>query len=47
MIEAGQEFQVAAKLLDLLHKLLNGHLIGFVDLHFSTYIRVGTLRARY
>ena len=31
MIEAGQEFQVAVKLLDLLHKLPNEHLIGFLQ----------------
>ena len=31
MIEAGQEFQVAVKLLDLLHKLPNGYLIGFLQ----------------
>ena len=31
MIEAGQEFQVAVKLLDLLHKLPNGHPIGFLQ----------------
>ena len=29
MIEAGQEFQVAVKLLDSLHKLPKGHPIGF------------------
>ena len=31
MIEAGQEFQVAVKLLDSLHKLPNGHPIGFLQ----------------
>ncbi len=31
MIEAEQEFQVAVKLLDTLHKLLNRHLIGFLQ----------------
>ena len=31
MVEAGQEFQVAVKLLDLLHKLPNGHPIGFLQ----------------
>ncbi len=31
MVEAGQKFQVAVKLLDSLHKLPNGHLIGFLQ----------------
>jgi len=31
VIEARQEFQVAVKLLDLLHELLNGHPIGFLQ----------------
>ena len=31
MIEAGQELQVAVKLLDSLHELMNGHPIRFLQ----------------